>query len=229
MYNILFFEFIQQAKQQEYNNANKDYLNTYYDILRYNAIVCRNASRQIEAITRGDDIFRFACQSLVGSLYDLTNTDLEETAKEAGLPTLTDADDLPGATPATEEAPVTEEAPAKDMFAMDAAPQEPAKDMFSMDAAPASSTELTPERALELAGIAEAQMEDTNNKIDAAMNDEKYEECDALSAQSTALEEYAAALKKFANGEIPAPSAPECFDVNFAVKASAGDDMFAGM
>lgn len=229
MYNILFFEFIQQAKQQEYNNANKDYLNTYYDILRYNAIVCRNASRQIEAITRGDDIFRFACQSLVGSLYDLTNTDLEETAKEAGLPTLTDADDLPGATPATEEAPVTEEAPAKDMFAMDAAPQEPAKDMFSMDAAPASSTELTPERALELAGIAEAQMEDTNNKIDAAMNDEKYDECDALSAQSTALEEYAAALKKFANGEIPAPSAPECFDVNFAVKASAGDDMFAGM
>ena len=56
-------------------------MNTYYDILRYNAIVCRNASRQIEAITRGDDIFRFACQSLVGSLYDLTKTDLEETAK----------------------------------------------------------------------------------------------------------------------------------------------------
>ena len=190
-------------------------MNTYYDILRYNAIVCRNASRQIEAITRGDDIFRFACQSLVGSLYDLTKTDLEETAKEAGLPILTDADDLPNTTPATEETPVTEEAPAKDMF--------------SMDAAPASSTELTPERALELAGIAEAQMEDTNNKIDAAMNDEKYDECDALSAQSTALEEYAAALKKFANGEIPAPSAPECFDVNFAVKASAGDDMFAGM
>ena len=204
-------------------------MNTYYDILRYNAIVCRNASRQIEAITRGDDIFRFACQSLVGSLYDLTKTDLEETAKEAGLPILTDADDLPNTTPATEETPVTEEAPANDMFSMDAAPQESAKDMFSMDAAPASSTELTPERALELAGIAEAQMEDTNNKIDAAMNDEKYDECDALSAQSTALEEYAAALKKFANGEIPAPSAPECFDVNFAVKASAGDDMFAGM
>ena len=218
-------------------------MNTYYDILRYNAIVCRNASRQIEAITRGDDIFRFACQSLVGSLYDLTKTDLEETAKEAGLPILSDADDLPNTTPATEETPVTEETPAKDMFAMDAAPQESAKDMFSMDAAPqesakdmfsmdatpASSTELTPERALELAGIAEAQMEDTNNKIDAAMNDEKYDECDALSAQSTALEEYAAALKKFANGEIPAPSAPECFDVNFAVKASAGDDMFAGM
>ena len=204
-------------------------MNTYYDILRYNAIVRRNASRQIEAITRGDDIFRFACQSLVGSLYDLTKTDLEETAKEAGLPILTDADDLPNATPATEEASVTEEAPAKDMFAMDAAPQESAKDMFSMDAAPASSTELTPEPAVELAGIAEAQMEDTNNKIDAAMNDEKYDECDALSAQSTALEEYAAALKKFANGEIPAPSAPECFDVNFAVKASAGDDMFAGM
>lgn len=218
--------------------------------MRYNAIICRNASRRIEAITRGDDIFRFACQSLVGSLFDLTNTDLDETAKEAGLPALAETDDLPGAAPAEEapeaapaaEAPADDmfnmdaapaaEAPAEDMFNMDAAPaaEAPADDMFNMDAAPAAeSGELTPARASELAALAEAQMEDINNKLDAAMGEEKYDECEQLSAQSEALEQYASELKKFASGEGEAPTAPECFDVNFAVKASAGDDLFIGM
>lgn len=223
-----------QAKRSQFDFANKDYQGTYYDILKYNAIVCRNASRRIEAITRGDDIFRFACQSLVGSLFDITKTDLEEMAKEAGLPALTDDDDLPSATPETAEAPAAPAAaPADDLFNMDEAPKvaaAPVDDMFNMDEAPkAASGELTKERALELAAIAEAQKEDIDTKLDSAMNEEKYDECDALSAKSDALENYASELKKFANGEAEAPTAPDCFDVNFAVKASAGEDLFAGM
>lgn len=220
-----------QAKRSQFEVANKDFQGTYYDILKYNAIVCRNASRRIEAINRGDDIFRFACQSLVGSLFDITKTDLEEMAKEAGLPALTDEDDLPSAAPETAEPAAA--APVDDMFNMDEAPKvaaAPADDMFNMDEAPkAASGELTKERALELAAIAEAQKEDIDTKLDAAMGEEKYDECDALSAKSDALEAYASELKKFANGEAEAPTAPECFDVNFAVKASAGDDLFAGM
>ena len=146
---------------------------------------------------------------------------------------LTDADDFETAAPAEQPAPAAPAAPADDMFNMDAAPAAaPADDMFNMDAAPApaaESGELTKERASELAALAEAQMEDINNKLDAAMGEEKYEECEQLSAQSEALENYASELKKFASGEGEAPTAPECFDVNFAVKASAGDDLFLGM
>ena len=89
---------------------------------------------------------------------------------------------------------------------------------------------MTKERAEELARIAEAQMEDKNNKLDAAMAEEKNDECEALSAESEKLENYAAELKKYAKGEVSEePVAPECFDANFAVKASSGEDLFFGM
>ena len=93
----------------------------------------------------------------------------------------------------------------------------------------AKEGELTAERAQELAALAEAQMESKNNELDVAMGEEKYELCDTLSAESEALETYAAELKKFASGAVTeVPVAPPCFDPNFASK-SAGEDMFAGM
>ena len=58
----------------------------------------------------------------------------------------------------------------------------------------------------------------------------KNDECEALGAESEKLENYATELKKYARGEVKEePVAPECFDANFAVKASSGEDLFLGM
>ena len=55
-------------------------------------------------------------------------------------------------------------------------------------------------------------------------------EGEALGAESEKLENYATELKKYARGEVKEePVAPECFDANFAVKASSGEDLFLGM
>ena len=191
----------------------------YYNILRNNAIVTRKASRTIEAITRGDDTFRFACQALASSIFDITNAELTEVATKANLPPLGENDDIEA--PA-EAAPVEAPATVETSVAVDA----PAAETPAVE----SAGGLTKERAEELARIAEAQMEDKNNKLDAAMAEEKYEECDVLSGESEKLETYASELKKFAKGETSEePVAPECFDANFAVKASSGEDLFLGM
>ena len=201
-------------KKAEFEAASKAYYDVYYNILRNNAIVTRKASRTIEAITRGDDTFRFACQALASSIFDITNAELTEVATKANLPPLGENDDIeapaeaaPVEAPATVETPVAVDAPAAETPAVE------------------SAGGLTKERAEELARIAEAQMEDKNNKLD-----EKYEECDVLSGESEKLETYASELKKFAKGETSEePVAPECFDANFAVKASSGEDLFLGM
>lgn len=206
-------------KKAEFEAASKAYYDMYYNILRNNAIVTRKASRTIEAITRGDDTFRFACQALASSIFDITNAELTEVATKANLPPLGENDDIeapaeaaPVEAPATVETPVAVDAPAAETPAVE------------------SAGGLTKERAEELARIAEAQMEDKNNKLDAAMAEEKYEECDVLSGESEKLETYASELKKFAKGETSEePVAPECFDANFAVKASSGEDLFLGM
>ena len=204
-------------KKAEFEAASKAYYDVYYSILRNNAIVTRKAARTIEAITRGDDTFRFACQALASSIFDITNAELTEVVTKANLPPLGENDDI--------EAPV------------ESAPEPAVPDMSAMaPVAPVETKEtketggLTKERAEELARIAEAQMEDKNNKLDAAMAEEKYEECDVLSGESEKLETYASELKKFAKGETSEePVAPACFDANFAVKASSGEDLFLGM
>lgn len=223
-----------------YEEARKAYLQANYAMLRKNAITCRKASRSIEAIQRGDDTFRFACQALAASLFDLTNADLTMVCNELGVPVLGDKDEeeTPVETPV--EAPVEAAAPvetaetpaattsAEDMFGLSATPSAaPAEDMFaSMQAAPAA---LTKERATALATIAEAQMEKLNNDLDAAMADDKTEECEKLSEEIESLETYAGELKKFAAGTVTEePTAPSCFDEHFASK-NAGDDLFLGM
>lgn len=206
-------------KKAEFEAASKAYYDVYYNILRNNAIVTRKASRTIEAITRGDDTFRFACQALASSIFDITNAELTEVATKANLPPLGENDDIeapaeaaPVEAPATVETPVAVDAPAAETPAVE------------------SAGGLTKERAEELARIAEAQMEDKNNKMDAAMAEEKNDECEALGAESEKLENYATELKKYARGEVKEePVAPECFDANFAVKASSGEDLFLGM
>ena len=55
-------------------------------MLRKNAVTCRKASRSIEAIQRGDDTFRFACQALAASLFELTNADLSRPLRRLLLP-----------------------------------------------------------------------------------------------------------------------------------------------
>ena len=206
-------------KKAEFEAASKAYYDVYYNILRNNAIVTRKASRTIEAITRGDDTFRFACQALASSIFDITNAELMEVATKANLPPLGENDDIEA--PA-EAAPVEAPATVETSVAVDA----PAAETPAVE----SAGGLTKERAEELARIAEAQMEDKNNKLDAAMAEEKYEECDVLSGESEKLETYASELKKFAKGETSEePVAPECFDANFAVKASSGEDLFLGM
>lgn len=210
-----------EAKKAEYEEARRAYLQAYYDLLRSNAITLRRASRTIESVTRGDDTFRFACQALAGSLFDITNNDLNTVADQLGLPHLGDNDDAPqpAQSPATPSAPSAESTPS--------APAAPAASPVQQSS-PAEGP-LTAERAQELAALAEAQMESKNNELDVAMGEEKYDLCDTLSAESEALETYAAELKKFASGALAeAPEAPKCFDPNFASK-SAGDDMFAGM
>ena len=78
--------------------------------------------------------------------------------------------------------------------------------------------------------VKEAHVGVENNKMDAAMAEEKNDECEALGAESEKLENYATELKKYARGEVKEePVAPECFDANFAVKASSGEDLFLGM
>ena len=206
-------------KKAEFEAASKAYYDVYYNILRNNAIVTRKASRTIEAITRGDDTFRFACQARASSIFDITNAELTEVATKANLPPLGENDDIEA--PA-EAAPVEAPATVETSVAVDA----PAAETPAVE----SAGGLTKERAEELARIAEAQMEDKNNKLDAAMAEEKYEECDVLSGESEKLETYASELKKFAKGETSEePVAPECFDANFAVKASSGEDLFLGM
>ena len=214
-----------QAKKAVFDSTNKAYLQAHYEVLHKNAITCRKASRRIEAIQRGDDTFRFACQALVSSLFDLTNAELTEVAAKLNLPPLGDQDED---TPA-EEPKETAEKPAEDMFAIASAPTEQGGDMFaSMEATPA--TGMTPDRAKQLAVIAEAQMEHKNNELDAAMADDKTEECDKLSEEIEMLEAYADELKKFAAGTVTeTPVAPPCFDEFFASKSSAGDDLFLGM
>ena len=207
-------------KKAEFDAASQAYYGVYYTILRTNAIVTRDASRKIEAITRGDDTFRFACQALASSLFDITNAELTEVAAKANLPPLgendtleTPKEEVPVVVPAAEPAPVAEETT-----------------LDGLMEAPAEPAGMTKERAEELARIAEAQMEDKNNKLDAAMAEEKNDECEALSAESEKLENYATELKKYARGEVKEePVAPECFDANFAVKASSGEDLFLGM
>ena len=202
-------------KKAEFEAASKEYYDVYYNILRNNAIVTRKASRTIEAITRGDDTFRFACQALASSLFDITNAELTEVATKANLPPLGENDDIEPAEAAPVETPVA---------TVDTPVAAETKETVE------SAGGLTKERAEELARIAEAQMEDKNNKLDAAMAEEKYEECDVLSGESEKLETYASELKKFAKGETSEePVAPECFDANFAVKASSGEDLFLGM
>lgn len=210
-----------EAKKAEYEESRRAYLQSYYDLLRSNAITLRRASRTIESVTRGDDTFRFACQALAGSLFDITNNDLTAVADQLGLPHLGDQDDEPVSSPVAAQA-------APDAPAAPAAPAaSPAASASS--AAEGKEGELTAERAQELAALAEAQMESKNNELDVAMGEEKYELCDTLSAESEALETYAAELKKFASGAVTeVPVAPPCFDPNFASK-SAGEDMFAGM
>lgn len=211
-----------EEKQKQFDEVRKDYLKTAYDMMRENAIALRRASRKIEAITRGDDTFRFACQALAGSLFDITNSDLNEIADQLGAPHLGDDDDE---VKAPEAAETTDAAEASVAPAAEVPSVAPASDK------PTASVEggLTPERARELAAIAEAQMESKNNELDAAMGEEKFDECDKLSAESEALETYASELKKFAAGEMTEePKAPECFDANFASKSVEGD-MFAGM
>ena len=216
-------------KKAEFEAASKAYYDVYYNILRNNAIVTRKASRTIEAITRGDDTFRFACQALASSIFDITNAELTEVATKANLPPLGENDDIeapaeaaPVEAPVAVETSVAVDAPAAETPAVDA----PAAETPAVE----SAGGLTKERAEELARIAEAQMEDKNNKLDAAMAEEKYEECDVLSGESEKLETYTSELKKFAKGETSEePVAPECFDANFAVKASSGEDLFLGM
>ena len=193
--------------------------------MRKNAVTCRKAVRRIDAIQRGDDTFRFACQALVSSLFDLTNTDLTEIAAKLDLPPLGDQDmeEVP-----TEESKEPEEKPTEDMFATVSATPNAGGDMFaSMEAAPAG---MTPDRAKQLAVIAEAQMEHKNNELDAAMADDKTEECEKLSEEIEMLEAYANELKKFAAGTTTEePVAPACFDEFFASKSSTGEDLFLGM
>ena len=206
-----------EAKKAEYEESRRAYLQAYYDLLRSNAITLRRASRTIESVTRGEDTFRFACQALAGSLFDITNNDLTAVAYQLGLPHLGDQDDEPAASQSPEPAQPAQ--PAQD--AQDAA--------SPVSGEAAKEGELPAERAQELAALAEAQMESKNNELDVAMGEEKYELCDTLSAESEALETYAAELKKFASGAVTeVPVAPPCFDPNFASK-SAGEDMFAGM
>ena len=216
-------------------------------MLRKNAVTCRKASRSIEAIQRGDDTFRFACQALAASLFELTNADLTMVCNQLGVPALGDKDDdetpveTPAEAPAAAETPAAETpaaetpaatpaetTPAEDMFGLSTTPSAaPAEDMFAtMQAAPAA---LTKERATALATIAEAQMEKLNNDVDAAMADDKTEECEKLSEEIESLESYAGELKKFAAGTVTEePKAPSCFDEHFASK-NAGDDLFLGM
>lgn len=216
-------------------------------MLRKNAVTCRKASRSIEAIQRGDDTFRFACQALAASLFELTNADLTMVCNQLGVPVLGDKDDdetpveTPAEAPAAAETPAAETpaatpaettpaetTPAEDMFGLSTTPSAaPAEDMFAtMQAAPAA---LTKERATALATIAEAQMEKLNNDLDAAMADDKTEECEKLSEEIESLESYAGELKKFAAGTVTEePKAPSCFDEHFASK-NAGDDLFLGM
>ena len=208
-------------KKAEFDAASQAYYGVYYMILRTNAIVTRDASRKIEAITRGDDTFRFACQALASSLFDITNAELTEIAAKANLPPLGENDTL--------ETP-KEEAPVMATPAAEAAPAAEETTRDGLMEAPGEPAGMTKERAEELARIAEAQMEDKNNKMDAAMAEEKNDECEALGAESEKLENYATELKKYARGEVKEePVAPECFDANFAVKASSGEDLFLGM
>ena len=215
-----------QAKKAVFDTANKAYLQTYYDVLRKNAITCRKAVRRIDAIQRGDDTFRFACQALVSSLFDLTNAELTEIAAKLNLPPLGDQDfeEVP-----MEEPKESEEKPAEDMFATVSSTPDAGSDMVaSMEAAPAAG--MTADRAKQLAVIAEAQMEHKNNELDAAMADDKTEECEKLSEEIEMLEAYANELKKFAAGTMTEePVAPACFDEFFASKSSAGEDLFLGM
>jgi len=216
-------------------------------MLRKNAVTCRKASRSIEAIQRGDDTFRFACPALAASLFELTNADLTMVCNQLGVPALGDKDDdetpveTPAEAPAAAETPAAETpaaetpaatpaetTPAEDMFGLSTTPSAaPAEDMFAtMQAAPAA---LTKERATAMATIAEAQMEKLNNDLDAAMADDKTEECEKLSEEIESLESYAGELKKFAAGTVTEePKAPSCFDEHFASK-NAGDDLFLGM
>ena len=208
-------------KKAEFDAASQAYYGVYYMILRTNAIVTRDASRKIEAITRGDDTFRFACQALASSLFDITNAELTEIAAKANLPPLGENDTL--------ETP-KEEAPVVATPAAEAAPAAEETTRDGLMEAPVEPAGMTKERAEELARIAEAQMEDKNNTMDAAMAEEKNDECEALGAESEKLENYATELKKYARGEVKEePVAPECFDANFAVKASSGEDLFLGM
>lgn len=207
-----------EAKKAEYEESRRAYLQAYYDLLRSNAITLRRASRTIEGVTRGDDTFRFACQALAGSLFDITNNDLTAVADQLGLPHLGDQDDEPASQSPQPAQPAQAASPAAAAAAASPVSGEAAKE-----------GELTAERAQELAALAEAQMESKNNELDVAMGEEKYELCDTLSAESEALETYAAELKKFASGAVTeVPVAPPCFDPNFASK-SAGEDLFAGM
>lgn len=205
--------------------ANRAYLQAYYTMMRCNALACRKASRRIEAITRGDDTFRFACQALAASLFDITNAELTEVAQQLGAPVLgeEDEEEVAAEAPAA-EAPAAE---AAEQPAAEPAAEAPAEDMFaSMASAPAG---LTSDRATHLATIAAAQMEQKNEELDAAMAEEKNEECEKLSEEIEALEGYVGELKKFAAGEMQEePAAPACFDENFATK-SAGGDLFLGM
>ena len=162
----------------------------------------------------------------MSSLFDLTNAELTEIAAKLNLPPLGDQDfeEVP-----MEEPKESEEKPAEDMFATVSSTPEAGSDMFaSMEAAPAAG--MTADRAKQLAVIAEAQMEHKNNELDAAMADDKTEECEKLSEEIEMLEAYANELKKFAAGTMTEePVAPACFDEFFASKSSAGEDLFLGM
>ena len=219
-----------ESKKAIFENTRRVYLEAHYAMLRSNAIVTRKAVRKIQAITYGDATFRFSCEAIVTSLFELANSELMEVAAALNLPPLGEHDgeeveESSNVMDAIEEmsSPMAnaeeEEAEAGD---------EAGDDMFAMSAAPTNGP-LTAERASQLATVAEAQMEQKNNELDAAMEAEKTEECDKLGEEIEQLETYAGELKKFAAGEVSEePVAPACFDEFFAAKSN-GDDLFLGM
>ena len=222
-----------ESKKAIFENTRRVYLEAHYAMLRSNAIVTRKAVRKIQAITYGDDTFRFSCEAIVTSLFELANSELMEIAAALNLPPLGEHDgeeveESSNVMDAIEEMSSPMANPEEETGAETGAETAAGDDMFAMSDAPANGP-LTAERASHLATVAEAQMEQKNNDLDAAMEAEKEEECEKLGEEIEQLETYAGELKKFAAGEVSEePVAPACFDEFFAAKSN-GDDLFLGM
>lgn len=232
-----------ESKKAIFENTRRVYLEAHYAMLRSNAIVTRRAVRKIQAITYGDDTFRFSCEAIATALFELANSELMEIAAALNLPPLGEHDgeeaeeesnvadaieemSSPMAEEEAEEEVTKEEGEMMMMEQQQTTTME--EDMFGMSATPVNAP-FNADRASHLATVAEAQMEQKNNDLDAAMEADKTEECEKLSEEIEQLEAYAGELKKFAAGEISEePAAPACFDEFFAAKSN-GDDLFLGM